>query len=157
MELLKKYELGVNWVRVKNMARSKNQSAFRSFESGESYVNSIKAIANSRDFLCYTGNFSIIQSIELENTILSFRNIYRWYDIFGERKMIEISDYHKILEERNNEKIEKYKTFTNKLLDDYVKSILHAIDARLESYVDPCYVDGGYVSPNSDNENTIVL
>ena len=36
----------------------------------------------------------------------------------------------------------------NDLFDQYVKNINTAIETRLNSYVDPCYVDSGYVSPN---------
>ena len=37
-----------------------------------------------------------------------------------------------------------------KLLSKYKKDVDNAIDIRLNSYVDPCYVDAGYVSPNSE-------
>ena len=38
----------------------------------------------------------------------------------------------------------------NKLINWYILNTDKAIKARLDSYVDPCYIDSGYVSPNSD-------
>ena len=36
------------------------------------------------------------------------------------------------------------------LFDTYTKNVNVAIQTRLNSYMDPCYVDAGYVSPNSE-------
>jgi hypothetical protein len=37
-----------------------------------------------------------------------------------------------------------------KSIDEYTTNINNGIKVRLNSYVDPCYVDAGYVSPNSE-------
>ena len=44
----------------------------------------------------------------------------------------------------------RYIDLMYKLFDTYTKNVRAAIDVRLNSYVDPCYVDAGYVSPNND-------
>ena len=43
----------------------------------------------------------------------------------------------------------RYKQLMNDIFDQYVKDVNSSIEIRLNSFVDPCYVDAGYVSPNS--------
>ncbi len=44
----------------------------------------------------------------------------------------------------------RYVAFQREKILRYVADCNSAVEVRLGSYVDPCYVDAGYVSPNSD-------
>jgi hypothetical protein len=46
--------------------------------------------------------------------------------------------------------IQKYLDLMNEKIDAYVSNARNGIKVRLNSYMDPCYVDAGYVSPNAD-------
>lgn len=149
---LQKYEIKVNWIRTKDIPKNpaETRSTHRTFDSGSSYVNHIKGIALHREYLCYAGPFSVIQSLEMDNTNLRFENKYRWYDIFGEKRLVSLSDFDSYREQKHSEEIERYRSATSQLIDTYIATVNRAIAARLEAYVDPCYVDANYVSPHAD-------
>jgi hypothetical protein len=104
---------------------------------------------NSPNPLCSAGEFPVIENIEIRNENLYFKNEYRWYNITQSRTLVESIAYDSYRKEFQDNEVIRYKNLMNDIFDQYVKDINSAIETRLNSYVDPCYVDAGYVSPNS--------
>ena len=139
-------------LRVRYLVRNSTQKAhkFRSFNSLDSYTKFHSSVLNSGKPLCSAGDFPIIENIEFGNENLNFVNKYKWYNISQQRKLIEQIRFDSFRNEKQIFEVERYKNLMNKLINWYISNTDKAIKARLNSYVDPCYVDSGYVSPNSD-------
>lgn len=147
---LQKRGLQVNSLKIRFLIRDvgRKSTMFKPFSSLSSYNTYVSSVLNSANPLCSAGSFPIIESIEIENTNLGFKNTYQWYNITQERKLVESIAYDSFRKEFYESEVVRYKDLMNTLIDKYIKDIDVAISARLDSYVDPCYVDAGYVSPN---------
>ena len=147
--------LGVGYIRAKFLVRdivSENAMKgyrYRTFNDISSFNSYFSPILSSKNYLCSAGDFPVIENIEIINRNLSFENSYKWYNISENRSFVKKIKYDSF---RNNIYIpetEKYESLMNSLLDQYLTNISNSIDIRLNSYMDPCYVDAGYVSPYS--------
>ena len=122
---------------------------YKPFNSLQAYTLHHSSIMNSPNPLCSAGEFPVIENIEIRNENLYFKNEYRWYNITQSRTLVESIAYDSYRKEFQDNEVIRYKNLMNDIFDQYVKDINSAIETRLNSYVDPCYVDAGYVSPNS--------
>jgi hypothetical protein len=123
---------------------------YKPFYSMDDYTKFHSTILNSPNPLCSAGEFPVIENIEIHNQNLYFKNEYRWYNITESRTLVESIAYDSFRKEFQESETVRYKKLMNDLFDQYVTNINNAIETRLNSYVDPCYVDAGYVSPNSN-------
>ena len=152
LKTLEKRGLKVKTLKVRFLIRDVGRKGNRyvGYRSLAEYTSKTSHILNSSNYLCSAGDFPIIENIELVNQNLSFGNDYRWYNITESRKLVKRLDYDSYRADFYNEEIVRYENLMNELIDQYTRDIQTAIDVRLNSYVDPCYVDAGYVSPNSE-------
>lgn len=156
---LEKRGLHIKSLKIRFLIRDATRKGHRfvPYKSYAGYYDSISRILNSNDYLCSAGDFPIIENLELENTNFKFANDYNWYNISGERFMVKKLAYDSYRSEFYDKETVRYEKLMNQLIDQYVKDINNAINIRLNSYVDPCYVDAGYVSPNSEPTDAATL
>ena len=151
---LKKKGLNPNDIRIKLRPRdsvvSGNRTLFTTIEDFDHFNRAYGYIINDPKFLCYAGPFPVIENIRLVNQNLSFKNIYRWYNITESKKMIREIQYDSLRKDFYESEIQRYLDLMNQSIDDYTAKINKAISVRLNAYVDPCYVDINYVDPNSN-------
>ena len=62
--------------------------------------------------------------------------------------MIKKLSYDSYRKDFYETEIVRYENLIDDLINQYIININKAIETRLNSYVDPYYVDAGYVSPN---------
>lgn len=156
---LEKRGLHVKTLKIRFLIRDVGRKGNRYIphKSLESYNNSVSKILNSISYLCSAGDFPVIENLELENKNLHFKNDYNWYNITGNRYMVKKLEFDSFRNEFYEKETVRYESLMNELIDQYVKAINNAIDVRLNSYVDPCYVDAGYVSPNSEDSDPATI
>lgn len=127
-------------------AMYKTYSDFAAFQND----SEIKSILADNRYLCSAGYFPIVENIVLTNKNLTFANRYAWYNITGSRYNVKTVTYDRTRAAIFEAQIKTYVDLTNSLFDKYTKNVNSAIAIRLNSYVDPCYVDAGYLSPNHE-------
>jgi hypothetical protein len=149
---LKKRGLDVTYLKVKDLSRDANLTSrvFRPYTSSEQFISAYKDVIFSKRYLCSSGTFPVIENIQLVNKNLNFDNSFYWYNITDSRFYVKKISYDNQRSDIYEAQIKRYIDLMYKLFDTYTKNIKTAIDVRINSYVDPCYVDAGYVSPNSD-------
>ncbi len=152
---LDKRGLKVSNIRVKLISKNSNLrgNSYLSFSNSTTFLETYKSILSDRRYLCSSGDFSVIDNISLNNVNLSFKNSYNWYDITQSRKLdtkVQYDNKRNVIQDRE---IQRYLALMLKLIDEYTVNVNNGIKLRLNSYVDPCYVDAGYVSPNSEPIN----
>jgi hypothetical protein len=147
---LEKRGLKVANLKVRYLIRDigKKGNRYKPFDSLLQYTTYHSGVMNSVNPLCSAGEFPIIENIEIKNENLYFKNEYRWYNITETRTVVESIAYDSFRNDFQISEVERYKKLMYELFDEYTKNINVAIETRLNSYVDPCYVDAGYVSPN---------
>ncbi len=159
LRTLEKRGLKVKNLKIRFLIRDIGRKGHRyvSYRSLSAYDLMASKVLNNGRYLCSAGDFPIIENIELQNSSLKFANDYRWYNITEDRYMVKKIDYDSFRGEFYAKEIVRYESLMNDLINKYVSDIQNAIDIRLNSYVDPCYVDAGYVSPNSEPNDTSTL
>ena len=159
LKTLEKRGLHVKTLKIRFLIRDVGRKGNRyvPFKSLESYNTSVSKILSSFNFLCSAGDFPVIENLELENKNLNFKNDYNWYNISGNRYMVKKLSYDSYRSDFYEKETVRYESLMNELIDEYVKNINNAIDVRLNSYVDPCYVDAGYVFPNSEDSDPATI
>jgi len=135
-------------IRMKELSRDSSISAnsFVNYPDVKTFFNRWKVILEDRKFLCSVGSFPIVQNINLDNKNLKFSNSYHWYDILDDRYLVKKIKFDSKRSPIYESEIQRYLDLTNKLMDQYKRDINKAISSRTELYVDPCYVDAGYIS-----------
>jgi hypothetical protein len=159
LRILEKRGLKVKNLKIRFLIRDIGRKGHRyvSYKSLAAYDLMASKVLNNGRYLCSAGDFPIIENIELVNANLKFTNDYRWYNITEDRYMVKKLDYDSFRGEFFGKETVRYEKLMNDLINKYVSDIQNAIDIRLNSYVDPCYVDAGYVSPNSEPNDTSTL
>ncbi len=144
--------LNVTYIRMKELSRDSKLTSrvYRSHASTQSYIDSFSNVINDRRYLCYAGNFNVIENIQITVNPLKFTNQFYWYNITDRRYYTKKVKYDVQRSSIYEAELVRYIDLMYKLFDTYTKNVRAAIDVRLNSYVDPCYVDAGYVSPNND-------
>lgn len=152
---LEKRGLTSSAIRVKFLSRDAalRGLTFKSFSDFAAYTKEYGSIIFDRRYLCSAGPFIVIENLVIDNKNLNFSNIYLWYNITDKRILTKKIQFDSVRNGFYDNDIQRYIDLMHKLIDTYTKNINAAIRTRLDSYVDPCYVDAGYVSPNSDPMN----
>ncbi len=145
---LQKNGLEPSSIRVKEKTRDSSLygSSFVNYSDIKSFFERWRIILEDRKFLCSVGSFPIIHNINLANKNLKFDNSYHWYDILDDRYVVKKIKFDSKRLPLYEKETQRYLDLTNKLMDQYKKDVSRAISARTEIYVDPCYVDSGYIS-----------
>lgn len=141
-------------VRVKYLVRdfdvTISRSSFTTYNTLSAAKAHFETVVNDNRYLCSAGPLPVIENITLTNKNLNFFSEFRVLNVREKRYMQKRLKYDTNRSAFYEAEVEKYIKLINELLDQYKKDTTNAIIARLESYVDPCYVDAGYVSPNSN-------
>jgi hypothetical protein len=147
---LKKLGLEVTYIKVKDLSRDERLSSriFRPYGNSDQFIDQYKDIIFSKRYLCSSGMFPVIENIQIVNKNLNFPNSFYWYNITDRRYYVKKLDYDIQRKDIYEAQLVRYIDLMYKLFDTYTKNVKTGIAARLNSYVDPCYVDAGYVSPN---------
>lgn len=137
-------------IKIKLLSRDSklNSHLTKTYSDFSSFTNENSAIIFNRRFLCSAGDFPIIENIVIDNSNLKFTNKYSWSNITNRRLLVKNIQYDITRIDMYEAETQRYLDLMNKLMDSYTSNINKAISIRLNSYVDPCYVDAGYVSPN---------
>ena len=149
---LKNRGLSPSKIRVKYVSRDSktNTVSTITFETLNQFISYHNDILNSNRYLCFAGEFPVIQNLVLDNLNLNFLNSYYWLDITDSKRLIKTLSNDPTRSTIFDVTIQKYIDLMNEKIDTYVSNARNGIKIRLDSYVDPCYVDAGYVSPNAD-------
>lgn len=141
--------LKVGRVRIKIHPRDKanRKFAFRGYSSGSEFKAAFVSILSNPNFLCSAGSLPVIENIELENTNLNFHNSYRWTNITETKKLSETVAADVLRNNAREKEVDRYRSYMSQRIDRYISDANKAVQVRIESYVDPCYVDAGYVAP----------
>ena len=124
---------------------------YKPFDNLAAYNKAHASVLSSKNPYCSAGDFPIIENIEIINKNLNFVNSYKWFNITQKRTLVQSIQYDSFRGEDYANSVVRYKSLMESLLNRYNRDIDNAINIRLNSYVDPCYVDAGYVSPNSES------
>ena len=148
LTLLEKKGLTVKNVKVKYLSRDTKLAGTKYvlYPALNNFYSANSDILTSRRYLCSAGPFPVVENIILINTNLPFKNEYEWRNVTDKRllvKNIQLNNFANY-----DAEIQRYIKLMNEMFDTYVTNVNAAIKARLNVYVDPCYVDAGYVSPN---------
>jgi hypothetical protein len=149
---LKNYGLLPSKIRVKYVSRDSktNTVSTITFETFNQFISYHSDILNSNRYLCFAGEFPVIQNLVLDNLNLNFLNNYSWLDITNSKRLLKTLPNDMARSTIYETTIQKYLDLMNEKIDAYVSNARNGIKVRLNSYMDPCYVDAGYVSPNAD-------
>jgi hypothetical protein len=147
---LQKRGLKIKSIKIRFLIRDvgKRGHRYRNFSTLESFNLFFSSILNSPKYLCSAGDFPVIENIELENQNIGFVNNYKFYNISEKRFFVKSIQYDSFRKEFYDSEIVRYETLLNTLFDNYSKNINNSITVRLNSYMDPCYVDQNYVTAN---------
>lgn len=134
-------------LKIKLLSRDKSApSSTLQYSNTAQFFENWKKILDDKNFLCSAGSFPIIQNLHITNNNLKFDNSYQWYDITGDIYLVKKIKFDSDRSAIYQREIEKYIELMNQLIDQYNKDVNAAITSRSQSYVDPCYVDSGYIS-----------
>ena len=149
---LKRLGLVPSSIRVKYVSRDSKVNTLSSttFNTLDQFITAHSSILDNRKYLCSAGEFPIIQNLILTNINLNFSNTYTWYDITGSKRLVRSLPNDPVRQTIYETQTAKYLDLMYKKIDEYINNARTGISVRLNSYVDPCYVDAGYVSPNYD-------
>ena len=156
-EFLKELEnrkLVVSSIRVKFLSRDTQGKGvlYKTYKDFASYYNdsAVRSLLADKRYLCSAGPFPVVENLTIDNKNLTFANRFAWYNITDTRKYTKTVTYDMAKKTIYETQIQKYITLMYSLFDTYTINVNTAIRVRLDSYMDPCYVDAGYVSPNSE-------
>lgn len=140
--------LNLSNIRIRNISRDSSFGGdiFVNYSNTKNFFDRWKDILEDRKFLCRVGSFPVLQNIQIINKNLNFSNLYKWYDVLGNRYFITNIKLDTSRSKIYEKEIQRYIDLINKLLDQYKIDVMNAISSRTQLYVDPCYVDGGYIS-----------
>lgn len=147
---LERRGLTVKNIKIKLLSRDSRLTGgdFRIYSTASAFYSMSSPILNSVNYLCSAGPFPVIENITLTNNNLSFSNDYIWSNITDARILVKSFELNNQLSELYGADVERYSTLMVNFFDEYTANINSGIRTRLNAYVDPCYVDDGYVSPN---------
>ncbi len=147
---LEKRGLSSNTIRIKFLPKDPKLriSTYKTSASLAEFKNQYGNIIFDRRFLCSSGDYLVIENLVLINNNLKFKNSYSWYNITDTRKCVRSIQYDDTRKDIYEAEIQRYLTLSNEFFDEYTINVNRAIKERQNTYVDPCYVDAGYISPN---------
>lgn len=148
--LLEKRGLSTSSIRIKFLPKDPKfrNNVFRTSNGLAQFEQQYGKIISDRRFLCSTGDYPVIENLVLTNQNLKFKNIYSWYNITDQRRLVQTIQYDFERKDIYEAEIQRYLKLLNEYFDQYTANVNNSIKERQNSYVDPCYVDAGYISPN---------
>ncbi len=152
---LQKRGIKIKSIKVRFLIRDvgKKGHRYRNFNTIESFTSFFASILNSSNYLCSAGDFPIIENLELENQNIGFVNNYKFYNISENRYFVKSIQYDSFRKEFRDSEVIRYENLLNTLFNNYSRNINSSITVRLNSYMDPCYVDEKYVESNITKYN----
>ncbi len=146
---LERRGLTVRNIKLKFLARNSTLAGgeFRFFSNSTDLYSMTLPILSS-NYLCSAGAFPVLDNLVASNNNLPFKNEYSWSNITDRRLLVKSIESNNAFFASYQTETERYVELMTSLFDEYTANINSAISTRLNSYVDPCYVDDGYVSPN---------
>jgi len=135
--------------RIKDSVRS-NILSSKTHPTLSSTLNQFSFTQTDTKYLCYSGPFPVISNLKINVNYSKFSLSFSYFDILGSRMIKQTSKFDSLRNSAYSIESQKVENVINGLMDKYKKDIETAIKIRVESYLDPCYVDSGYVSPNSN-------
>ena len=126
------------------------KTIFKTVRNIEDFERIYGSVIKDKHYQCYAGPFPVIENIKISNLNLSFKNNYKWYNITDKRNLVREIQYDSLRNDFYDSEIQRYLQLMNLKFDNYTSTVDKSIKVRLNSYMDPCYVDAGYVSPNSN-------
>lgn len=150
MVTMEKRGLTAKNIKIKFLSRDSRLSGgdFRNYSDYSSFYSSVSTILDSDRYLCSAGPFPVIENLTITNNNLPFKNDYIWSNITDSRILVKSIELNNELSSLYDIEVNKYSEIMRSFFDEYTSNINSGIRARLNSYVDPCYVDDGYISPN---------
>ena len=150
LNLLERRGLATSSIRIKFLPKdpSLRFSVYRNSADFADFKNTYGPIIFNRKYLCSSGEFPVIENLVLTNKNLNFDNQFFWYNITNQRKLLKKIKYDEQRKDIYEREIQRYIDFMYKAFDEYTKNVNKAIAERMNKYVDPCYVDAGYIAPN---------
>lgn len=145
---LGKNGMEVDRLRVKSVPRGTRGRRFK-FESytGSDFLSYFADAVSHPRYLCAAGDFPVIECIETHNeSNLGFYNSYRWYDLSGRMNVVQTRRYDGLRGSKYASDVDRYLQWQRDRFTRYVADCGASIEARNSEYVDPCYVDAGYVT-----------
>ena len=148
LQSLEKRGLQVKSLKIRFLIRDIGRKGHRfiPYKSLSAYNSAVSSVLNSHNYLCSAGDFPVIENLELSNQNLQFVNDYQWYNITDKKILVKKLEYDSFRQSFYEAEIVRYEQLMYKLIAQYNTDISNAIDVRLNSYVDPCYVDAGTTS-----------
>ena len=148
ISILERKGLSIKNIRVKQLSRDSklNSVEFRTYSDSNNFYAMASSVLNSTSYLCSAGTFPVLENLVIVNNNLPFKNEYSWSNITDRRSVVRTLETNNF--ENYEAEIQRYLDLMLSSFDEYTKNINDAIKVRLNAYVDPCYVDAGYVSPN---------
>jgi hypothetical protein len=125
------------------VSRTLNYKTYDSLISSLSFVN-------EANYLCYSGELGILENFKITVTSKNFAVSFTCFNITGSIVIRESVSFDNKRGDFYATEIERLRKTLLDLIDKYKQNINTAVDVRINSYLDPCYVDAGYVSPNSN-------
>lgn len=131
--------------RVKLLPRSGTYSTSTSYQDGQALLTELDFVTRVR-YLCQVGGYPILSNIELRTSSPSGYTI-SVYDATGSAKVTTVSPLDNARSTNIDAVVEKYAEYVRGRVAQYANDCQISLAARTSLYVDPCYVDAGYVSP----------
>lgn len=146
LKKLESYGLESSNIRVKLLTRDSEISttSFVSYENLNEFFDNWKFILENKNFLCFVGKFPIVQNIQLKNKNLKFDNSFEWFNIIDDPYFTKTIDYDQKRNQIRLRNINRYISLVKSLINEYKENVESLMFIRMDSYADPCYVDGGY-------------
>lgn len=119
------------------------------YRTYESFISSLSFV-NEPNYLCYAGELGIIENLKLSVTSKNFTIVFSCFNITETQTINHKVSFDNKRNEFYTTEVERIQKTIIDLFDKYKQNINNAIDTRINSFLDPCYVDAGYVSPNSN-------
>lgn len=147
---LQKRGLKIKSIKVRFLIRDagKKGHRYRNFYTIESFNLFFVSILSSPKYLCSAGDFPVIENIELENQNIGFLNNYKFYNVSEKRYFVKSIQYDSFRKEFFDSEIVRYEKLLDTLFNNYTNNVNNSITVRLNTYMDPCYVDQNYVTAN---------
>ena len=140
----------------KVVSRINRKITFFNFENLQDFYNrySILLTNTSPNRYCIVGDFVYLENIKFINNAVPYENNIFYYNITSGNPQIK-----KDLRYNNNKNaffeqdVKKFVAYLKESLIAYINRNDMLMETRQSAYVDPCYVDPGYVS---DDPNVII-
>ena len=135
--------LSVGRCRVKLMLRPGTNSTSTSYENGAALLDAVRFVELPR-YLCQVGGYPVISNIELK-TVSPAGYTVSVYDVIGSRRITSVSPMDRKRDASIASVEARYLQYVAQRMEQYAADVSKSMEARTSAYVDPCYVDAGYV------------